>query len=166
MKGKFGARCPSELVGVFKCTGRTPVLFFPRREQAGVQDLWQRFAGLDDFKDVAASQRIPISIERSRCDGEKLASLGLREDVAHLAALGYHRCAHGLAFWFNHGNWLPSGAERHHSRFAFDETRAAPKSFDRNVAEASPACRAPRPEMRIRTVWASRFNRKQRRPAE
>jgi len=166
MKGKLGARCPSEIVGVFKCTGRTLMLVFPRREQAGVQNLGQRLASLGDFRSIAAPQRFPVTFKRPRGDGEKLATLGFRDDVAHLATLGYYRCANGLAFWLSQVNWLPAKAKRHHSRFSVDETRAAPKRFDRNLAQASAASRSPWPETRICTVCISRCNRKQSRLAE
>lgn len=127
MKGKFNQRCPSELVGVFKCTGRTLVLVFPRLEQAGLQNLGQRLAGLDDFKDVAAAQRSPVTFEGPRGDDERLASLCFGEHMAHLAALGYDRCANGRGSLFSHVSQISAEVAIQLPQSLSSQTRSAPK---------------------------------------
>lgn len=69
-----------------------------------MKHLAERLARLGDLQDIATSQSIPISFERSLRDREKLPSLRFCQDVPYLRTLCNNRRAHGFVFEFSHAN--------------------------------------------------------------
>lgn len=69
-----------------------------------MKHLAERLARLGDLQDIATSQSIPISFERSLRDREKLPSLRFCQDVPYLRTLCNNRRAHGFVFEFSRAN--------------------------------------------------------------
>ncbi len=69
-----------------------------------MKHLAERLALLGDLQDIAKSQSIPISFERSLRDCEKLPSLRFCQDVPYLRTLCNNRRTHCFVFEFSHAN--------------------------------------------------------------